>query len=270
MQISHVFRGDEHINNTPWQINIFNALDAPLPQFGHCPIILGDDGQKLSKRRGAVSVTAYQEGGYLPEAMLNYLARLGWSHGDEELFTREQLVVWFDGTHLNKSPAQWDPVKLLWVNAQYIKQADNNRLAGLVAQQLVKQGITLDQSTLENHLPKLCALLKDRCDTTVALAQWASKFYCDVTPDSVELAQHVTDAVRPAVASLAEKLQSCNWDKVAIAAAIKEVLVAHNLKMPQLAMPVRVLVMGTTQTPSLDSVLDICGREKVIARLCKA
>ena len=270
MQISHVFRGDEHINNTPWQINIFNALGAPLPQFGHCPIILGDDGQKLSKRRGAVSVTAYEEGGYLPEAMLNYLARLGWSHGDEELFSREQLVAWFDGTHLNKSPAQWDPVKLLWVNAQYIKQADNNRLAALVARQLVKLGITLEQSAVENHLPQLCALLKDRCDTTVALAQWATRFYADVTPDAAELAQHVTDAVRPAITLLAEKLASCTWDKASIAAVIKEVLAAKGLKMPQLAMPVRVLVMGTAQTPSLDSVLEMCGQEKVIARLGKA
>ncbi|MFZ2326087.1 MAG: glutamate--tRNA ligase, partial [Rhodoferax sp.] len=240
MQISHVFRGDEHINNTPWQINIFNALGAPLPQFGHCPVILGDDGQKLSKRRGAVSVTAYEEGGYLPEAMLNYLARLGWSHGDEELFNREQLVDWFDGTHLNKSPAQWDPVKLLWVNAQYIKQADNQRLAALVAQQLTKQGLTLEPAVVENHLPQVCALFKDRCDTTIALAQWAAKFYGDVTPDAAELAQHVTDAVRPAVALLAEKLSACNWDKASIAAAIKEVLTAHGLKMPQLAMPVRV------------------------------
>ncbi|MFZ2307360.1 MAG: glutamate--tRNA ligase [Rhodoferax sp.] len=270
MQISHVFRGDEHINNTPWQINIFNALGAPLPQFGHCPVILGDDGQKLSKRRGAVSVTAYEEGGYLPEAMLNYLARLGWSHGDEELFNREQLVDWFDGTHLNKSPAQWDPVKLLWVNAQYIKQADNQRLAALVAQQLTKQGLTLEPAVVENHLPQVCALFKDRCDTTIALAQWAAKFYGDVTPDAAELAQHVTDAVRPAVALLAEKLSACNWDKASIAAAIKEVLTAHGLKMPQLAMPVRVLVMGTAQTPSLDSVLEICGREKVFARLGKA
>jgi glutamyl-tRNA synthetase len=270
MQISHVFRGDEHINNTPWQINIFNALGAPLPQFGHCPVILGDDGQKLSKRRGAVSVTAYEEGGYLPEAMLNYLARLGWSHGDEELFNREQLVDWFDGTHLNKSPAQWDPVKLLWVNAQYIKQADNQRLAALVAQQLTKQGLTLEPAVVENHLPQVCALFKDRCDTTIALAQWAAKFYGDVTPDATELAQHVTDAVRPAVALLAEKLSACNWDKASIAAAIKEVLTAHGLKMPQLAMPVRVLVMGTAQTPSLDSVLEICGREKVFARLGKA
>ena len=112
MKISHVFRGDEHVNNTPWQINIFNALGAPLPLFGHLPVILGDDGQKLSKRRGAVSVTAYEQDGYLPEAMLNYLARLGWSHGDEELFSRAQMVEWFDGSHLSKSPAQWDPAKL--------------------------------------------------------------------------------------------------------------------------------------------------------------
>ena len=270
MEISHVFRGDEHINNTPWQINIFHALGAPLPQFGHCPVILGDDGQKLSKRRGAVSVTAYEEGGYLPEAMLNYLARLGWSHGDEELFSSEQLVAWFDGTHLNKSPAQWDPVKLLWVNAQYIKQADNVRLAGLVATQLARQGIALDAFAVESHLPQVCALLKDRCDTAVAMATWAAKFYGDVTPDAAELAQHVTDAVRPAVAMLAEKLSACTWDKTSIAAVIKEVLSAHGLKMPQLAMPVRVLVMGTAQTPSLDSVLEMCVREKVIARLAKA
>ena len=143
MGITHVFRGDEHINNTPWQINIFQAVTgqgAALPRYGHCPIILGDDGQKLSKRRGAVSVTAYQEAGYLPEAMLNYLARLGWSHGDDELFSRAQMVAWFDGSHLAKSPAQWDPAKLAWVNAQYLKQADDHRLAGLVAEQLASRG----------------------------------------------------------------------------------------------------------------------------------
>ncbi|MDT7514731.1 glutamate--tRNA ligase [Rhodoferax mekongensis] len=270
MQISHVFRGDEHINNTPWQINIFHALGAPLPEFGHCPVILGDDGQKLSKRRGAVSVTAYEEGGYLPEAMLNYLARLGWSHGDEELFSREQLVSWFDGTHLNKSPAQWDPAKLLWVNAHYIKQADNTRLAQLVAVQLAKLGVELPAETVKTHLPQLCALLKDRCDTTVALAQWASKFYADVQVDAAERAQHVTDAVKPAIATLAEKLAACAWDKASIAGVIKEVLAAHSLKMPQLAMPVRVLVMGTAQTPSLDAVLELSGRTKVLDRLAKA
>jgi glutamyl-tRNA synthetase len=267
MHISHVFRGDEHINNTPWQINIFEALGAPLPQFGHCPVILGDDGQKLSKRRGAVSVTAYEEGGYLPEAMLNYLARLGWSHGDEELFTREQLVGWFDGTHLNKSPAQWDPAKLLWVNAQYIKQADNTRLAHLVAGQLAKIGVALSEATVADHLPQVCALFKDRCDTTVALAHWAQAFYGAVKVKPEDLAQHVTDAVKPALQVLADKLKGCAWDKAAIAAAIKETLVSCGLKMPQLAMPVRVLVLGTPQTPSLDAVLELVGQEKVLQRL---
>ena len=248
----------------------FNALGVPLPQFGHCPVILGDDGQKLSKRRGAVSVTAYQEDGYLPEAMLNYLARLGWSHGDEELFSREQLVAWFDGTHLNKSPAQWDPVKLLWVNAQYIKKADNHRLARLVAQHLRLQGFGADSDFNENHLSQVCALFKERCNTTLDLATWAAKFYGNVTPDAVELERHITDLVRPALALLAEKLAFCDWDKAAIAAVIKEVLAASGLKMLQLAMPVRLKVMGTAQTPSLDSVLEICGREKVVARLLGA
>ncbi len=265
MNITHVFRGDEHINNTPWQINIFRALGAPLPQFGHVPVILGDDGQKLSKRRGAVSVTAYEENGYLPEAMLNYLARLGWSHGDDELFTREQMVSWFDGTHLSKSPAQWDAAKLAWVNAQYIKAKSGEELAPLVAAQLQKRGIVADE-----RLPAICALFKDRCDTTVALAQWAEAFYADITVSEADRAQHITEAVKPAIATLAEKLMSAAWDKASIAAMIKEVLAAHSMKMPALAMPVRVLVMGTSQTPSLDSVLEIFSKEKVIERLKKA
>ena len=265
MNITHVFRGDEHINNTPWQINIFRALGAPLPQFGHVPVILGDDGQKLSKRRGAVSVTAYEENGYLPEAMLNYLARLGWSHGDDELFTREQMVSWFDGSHLSKSPAQWDAAKLAWVNAQYIKAKPDAELAPLVAAHLKKRGIEAD-----DRLAAICALFKDRCETTVALADWAAAFYTDVTPSEADRTQHVTDAVKPVIATLAEKLASVPWEKVSIAAAIKEVLAAHSVKMPVLAMPVRVLVMGTPQTPSLDSVLAIFSREKVVERLKRA
>ncbi|WP_354415608.1 glutamate--tRNA ligase [Variovorax atrisoli] len=265
MNITHVFRGDEHINNTPWQINIFRALGAPLPEFGHVPVILGDDGQKLSKRRGAVSVTAYEDNGYLPEAMLNYLARLGWSHGDDELFTREQMVSWFDGSHLSKSPAQWDAAKLAWVNAQYIKAKTGDELAPLVAAQLKKRGIVADE-----RLPAICALFKDRCDTTVALADWAAAFYADITVSAADRAQHITDAVKPAIATLAEKMMTVAWDKASIAVMIKEVLATHALKMPVLAMPVRVLVMGTPQTPSLDSVLEIFSREKVIERLKKA
>jgi len=265
MSITHVFRGDEHINNTPWQINIFRALGASLPEYGHVPVILGDDGQKLSKRRGAVSVTAYEDNGYLPEAMLNYLARLGWSHGDDELFAREQMVSWFDGSHLSKSPAQWDAAKLAWVNAQYIKAKSGEELAPLVAAQLQKRGIVAD-----GRLPAICALFKDRCDTTVALANWAAAFYADINVSDADRAQHITDAVKPAIATLVEKLMTVTWDRPSIAVIIKEVLATHALKMPVLAMPVRVLVMGTSQTPSLDAVLEIFSREKVIERLKKA
>jgi glutamyl-tRNA synthetase len=263
MKISHVFRGDEHVNNTPWQINIFNALGAPLPLFGHVPVILGDDGQKLSKRRGAVSVTAYEEGGYLPEAMLNYLSRLGWSHGDDELFTREQLVSWFDGTHLSKSPAQWDPAKLEWVNSQYIKQTDDGRLAALVAVQLAKRGIVAEPA----RLAPMCALFKDRCSTTVALADWLTMYFAPVAPSAEDLATHVTDAVKPAIAALADKFESIEWNKAGIQTAIKEVIGAYGIKMPQLAIPVRVLVCGRAQTPSVDAMLELFDKEIVVSRL---
>jgi glutamyl-tRNA synthetase len=169
MAITHVFRGDEHINNTPWQINIFRALGAPLPQYGHCPIILGDDGLKLSKRRGAVSVTAYQDAGYLPEAMLNYLARLGWSHGDEELFSREQMVQWFDGSHLSKSPAQWDPAKLAWVNAHYMKRPPTAAWPAWRSSNWRRVDVACrDLAVLE----RASALFKDRCSTVAELADW--------------------------------------------------------------------------------------------------
>jgi len=264
MAITHVFRGDEHINNTPWQINIFQALGAPLPRFGHCPIILGDDGLKLSKRRGAVSVTAYEDGGFLPEAMLNYLARLGWSHGDDELFTREQMVQWFDGSHLAKSPAQWDPAKLAWVNAQYLKQADDVRLAGLVAAQFSKRGLMVPA---DDRLAAQCALFKDRCSTTVELADWLAMYHAPVQPAAAEVAAHLTESVRPALAALRSRLASVTWDKAAIGQAIKDTIGEHRLKMPQLAIPVRVLVCGRTQTPSVDAVLALFDRETVVARL---
>jgi glutamyl-tRNA synthetase len=267
MNITQVFRGDEHVNNTPWQINIFKALGAPLPQFGHVPVILGDDGQKLSKRRGAVSVTAYEEGGYLPEAMLNYLSRLGWSHGDEELFSREQLVSWFDGSHLSKSPAQWDPAKLEWVNGQYIKSADNARLAGLVSAQLQKRGIT---APVDTRLEAMCGLFKDRCATTAVLADWLAMYFVDVTPAAEDLATHVGDSVKPALSALADALEASEWDKAAISLALKQTLAAQGLKMPQLAIPVRVLVCARPQTPSVDAVLELFDKEIVLKRLRSA
>ena len=264
MQISHVLRGDDHVNNTPRQINILRALGAELPLYGHVPMILGPDGDKLSKRHGAVSVMQYEEAGYLPEAMVNYLSRLGWSHGDDELFARDQLVAWFDGTHLAKSPAQWDAAKLNWVNAQYIKAMDDDALAALVSAQMQRLGVT---SVDDGRLAGICALFKDRCDTTVALAQWASGFYAPVSPEPAERERHVTDAVRPALALLADKLADCVWDKPSIAATIKDVLAATGIKMPQLAMATRVLLLGTSQTPSLDAVIALFIRETAIERL---
>ena len=266
MAITHVFRGDEHVNNTPWQINIFRALKAPLPLFGHLPVILGDDGQKLSKRRGAVSVTAYEDNGYLPEAMLNYLARLGWSHGDEELFSREQLVQWFDGSHLSKSPAQWDAAKLAWVNAHYLKQSGDAALAALVAAQFKTRGIAVDAN---DTLQRMCALFKDRCTTTVELADWLGMYFTEALPSADDVAAHVTPAVLPALDTLRTKFEGIAWNKAAIAAAIKETLAAHSLKMPQLAHAVRVLVCGRAQTPSIDAVLELFPQETVRARLLR-
>ncbi len=267
MSISHVFRGDEHVNNTPWQINIFNALGAPLPLFGHIPVILGDDGQKLSKRRGAVSVTAYEEAGYLPEAMLNYLARLGWSHGDEELFTREQFVAWFDGMHISKSPAQWDVAKLDWVNAHHLKTMADAPLAALVSAQLLRRGVN---TANDAAVARLSGLFKDRCITTAELADWLIMYFAEVVPTAEDIAGHVTDAVQPAVRDLAEKLALIEWNRAAIGVAIKETLTAHLLKMPQLAPAIRVLVCGRSQTPSIDAVLELFPRETVLARLRSA
>lgn len=264
MQISHVFRGDEHINNTPWQINLFNALGAPLPQFGHMPVILGDDGQKLSKRRGAVSVTAYEEAGYLPEAMLNYLARLGWSHGDDEIFSREQLVAWFDGSHLSKSPAQWDPAKLEWVNGQYMKATPGERLAALVAPRLAARGLAVPEDA---PLVAQCELFKDRCSTLVQLADWLAAFYGDVAVNDADRAQHLTEAVRPAVHALAMALKDAEWTPAGISVAFKAVLAAHGLKMPQLAIPVRVAAFGKTQTPAIDQSLALFNRKILMERL---
>lgn len=268
MRITHVFRGDEHINNTPWQINIFHALGAQLPLFGHCPIILGEDGLKLSKRRGAVSVMAYEEMGYLPEAMLNYLARLGWSHGDDELFTREQMVQWFDGSHLAKSPAQWDPAKLAWVNAQYLKAADDARLATLVVRHLAALGVEAHDG--DARLARRCALFKDRCATLAELAQWLVMFDAPSPPSAEDRAAHLGAAARPALKSLRERLTGVAWEKADIAQAIKDTLAQHKLKMPQLAIPLRVAVCGRQQTPAIDALLALFDRTTVIERLSAA
>ncbi len=267
MGITHVIRGDDHVNNTPRQINIFRALGHEPPVYAHLPTVLNEQGEKMSKRNGAKAVTQYRDEGYLADAMINYLARLGWSHGDDEIFSREQFLAWFDLDHLGKSAAQFDEAKLRWVNAQHIKAMPDAELAPLVAGQLQKRGI----AQTDERLPAICALFKDRCETTVALAGWARAYYADVQPPQQELDQFVTDAIRPAIASLHDRLKAVSeWNAAAISAAVKQTLAEHGLKMPQLAMPVRVLVMGTHQTPSLDAVLALHHQQKVLDCLRKA
>ncbi|MFJ3057665.1 glutamate--tRNA ligase [Herbaspirillum sp. NPDC087042] len=264
MKITHVIRGDDHVNNTPRQINILKALGGTLPEYGHVPMILGADGEKLSKRHGAVSVMDYPAQGYLPEAMLNYLARLGWSHGDDEIFSMQQFCEWFDLDHLTKAPAQFNPEKLNWLNNHYIKLADNARLAGLVRPQLEQQGAAFDGAPA---LEAVIALLKDRANTVNEIAAAALMFYRQPAPDAALVAQHITDAIKPALADFAQRVATVEWTKEAIAPMIKEVLAAHGIKMPQLAMPLRLIVAGQLQTPAIDAVLQLFGREAVAARL---
>ncbi len=264
MAITHVIRGDDHVNNTPRQINIFKALGKDVPVYAHLPTVLNEQGDKMSKRSGAKAVTQYAAEGYLPDAMVNYLARLGWSHGDDEIFSREQFVAWFNLDHLGKSAAQFDEAKLRWVNAQHLKAMSDAALADVVKPFLSPDAAAgLDDS----RFLRGCGLFKDRCSTLVELAHWLQVLVKGGQASSEDVALHVTDVVRPALAMLADAFTACEWSKAGIAAAIKQVLGQSGLKMPQLAMPVRVLVMGTPQTPSLDAILELMMREDVIARL---
>ena len=265
MDITHVIRGDDHVNNTPRQIHIFHAMGQPLPRFGHVPMILGPDGERLSKRHGAVSVTQYREDGVLPEALDNYLARLGWSHGDAEIFSMDQLVEWFNFEHVSRSAAQFDPEKLSWLNQHYIKASTSERLAALVAPELAKLGRSIENGP---PLAPVVALLKDRATSILHLAEAATLFYGDGMPDPALLAEHLTKTSAPALRMLQAKFtELAVWDKAGLSAAMKVVLTASGLKMPQLAMPVRVLVLGRVQTPAIDAVLELLGRETVLARL---
>jgi glutamyl-tRNA synthetase len=264
MNITHVIRGDDHVNNTPRQINIYRALGTPLPQFAHVPMILGQDGERLSKRHGAVSVMQYHEEGYLPEALLNYLARLGWSHGDEEKFSREQLVEWFDLEHISKSPARFDQEKLTWLNAQYLKEADEARLAALAKPFLIAKGAELERGP---PLEKVVALLKERASTIEELADAAVYFYRHIHAPEALLAQHLTADVVPLMRELRERFAGIQWNRPAINEAVKGVVAAHKLKLPKVAMPLRVMVTGTTQTPSIDATLELVGQDQVLARM---
>lgn len=277
MRITHVLRGDDHVNNTPRQINIYRALlgeGEPMPRFGHLPMILGPDGQKLSKRHGAVSVLQYDEDGFLPEALFNYLARLGWSHGDAEKFSREEFVQWFDLEHVNRAPAQYDLDKLMWLNGEYLKQADDTRLAGLIEARMRRRAQEHAHALVPGAgpaLPAVVALYKERVKTLNELAGEAMLFYVDPEVPAALLHEHVHGTPRAALAAFAAQAESLgDWQRAAISAQIKQVLAQFTLKMPQLAVPLRVAVSGKTQTPSIDAVLEVLGRETVLRRVAKA
>ena len=264
MNITHVIRGDDHVNNTPRQINIYHALGEPLPRFGHVPMILGEDGERLSKRHGAVSVMQYLDDGYLPEALNNFLARLGWSHGDDEIFSMKQLVEWFDLRHISRSPARFNAEKLLWLNAQYIKGADDAHLAALVRPFLQKDGCDPDKGPPAD---KVVALLKERVSTLEELADAAVYFYRRLEPSEALRKQHYAAGLGAAVDMLRTRLADIDWNRVAIQESLKQVVAAAGMKMPRLAMPLRVMVTGEAQTPAIDAVLELLGREATLARI---
>ena len=270
MQITHVIRGDDHVNNTPRQIHIFEALGATVPVFAHLPTVLNEQGEKMSKRNGAKAVTEYRDEGYLADAMVNYLARLGWSHGDDEIFSRQQFLEWFSLDHLGASAGRFDDAKLRWVNAQHLKAMDDTQLANLVTPFVSQLGVSETELAADDRLVRIVALFKDRCETLVDLANWIKAFYVvDIERNAEDFSKHVTDAAQPALDAFAAAMETVEWNKEAIAAAIKDVLKAQGIKMPQLAMPVRVLTVGTAHTPSVDAVLELLGREKISARLKK-
>jgi glutamyl-tRNA synthetase len=266
MEMTYVIRGDDHVNNTPRQINIYQALGKTLPLFGHVPMILGQDGERLSKRHGAQGVMEYFDEGFLPEALVNYLARLGWSHGDNEKFSSEKLIEWFDFEHISRSPARFDPDKLRWLNQQYIKEADNERLAKLMRPFLERDGCAVEQGA---PLPSVVALLKERVSTIEELADAAVYFYRELEPSAELKQQHYAVEIKPALADLQARLAGIEWNRAKINESVKAVVAEHKIKMPKLAMPLRVMVTGEAQTPSIDATLELIGRDQVLARMQK-
>ena len=264
MRITHVIRGDDHVNNTPRQINVLKALGASLPEYAHVSMILGDDGQKLSKRHGAVSVMQYPEEGFLRDAVVNYLARLGWSHGDEEIFSMQQFCEWFDLDHITPSPAQFNTEKLKWLNHEYIKRTEPTLLADMLKPFLTQAGLNTASGPA---VERVAELLRERAPTLVEMAVQAHYFYVRPAPDAALLAQHLGDAAKSALAELKKVLPTINWIKAEISAAVKAQVSKHGLKMPQLMMPLRILMTGQTQTPAIDAIMEVLGQDETLARL---
>ncbi len=267
MGITDVIRGDDHVNNTPRQINIFRALDVPPPRYAHVPTVLGEDGAKLSKRHGAVGVMDYEAAGYLPEAMVNFLARIGWAHGDDELFSRAQLVDWFELSGISPAPSRFNAGKLNWVNQEHLKCMPEAELGRHLAPYLVRAG--LDPATGPDA-GAVAVLLRDRCETLVAMADAAWYFYSTPAVAADKVAELVTAANRSALVELHAEFASMPWTREALVAGMKAAAARHGLKPPQIMMPMRLLVAGTPTTPAIDAVLALLGRDVSRGRMATA
>ena len=270
MKITHVVRGDDHLTNTPRQVPIFEALGFPVPQFGHLPMILGSDKSRLSKRHGATSIMAYKEMGYLPEAMVNYLVRLGWSHGDQELFTRQELIEKFSWGHVQKSPAVFNPDKLLWLNAEYIKTSSPAHVAQALVPLLEGAGLKDEvRAVSADWLAQLVVLVKERAKTLVEMVEWVRPYFGQaVTFDEEAAKKLLTSAMAPILGKLLARFESFpafakqEWEE-----SFKKLVEEEGLKMGQLAQPVRVALTGRTASPGLFEVMEVLGRDRTLFRL---
>jgi glutamyl-tRNA synthetase len=264
MAITHVIRGDDHVNNTPRQINLYRALGASLPHFGHVPMILGADGQRLSKRHGAVSVLQYRDDGFVPDALVNYLARLGWSHGDEEVFSRAQLIEWFDLEHVAKSPARWDPEKLRWMNGEYLKRVPPAELVSALrdreSQVYEAVASVMDPVAMTEIAVGSWQLLGEHRDYLHELA------VDHLAPPDVR-AQYLDDRGRALMGELGTALADVEWNAAAVKAALQGFVKGRGLKMPEVMMPLRVALTGRTQTKAIDAIAAALHKNVVLERL---
>ncbi|MBO1927961.1 glutamate--tRNA ligase [Thiomicrorhabdus sp. 6S2-11] len=266
MGMTHIIRGDDHLNNTPRQINLYKALGATVPKFAHIPMVLGEDGARLSKRHGAVSVLQYKEQGFLPEALLNYLVRLGWSHGDQEVFSIDEMIAYFDLDNVNGSPSSFDTAKLLWINEQHIKNAEAEHLARHLSPFMTDLGCDLAQGPA---LTDVADLLRDRANTLVQMAQGATYFYNDFAEFEAGAAKkHLRGVASEPLAKLAEKFAALeNWQAADIHAAINATAEELEVGMGKVGMPLRVAITGGGQSPAIDATAELIGKERCLARI---
>jgi glutamyl-tRNA synthetase len=264
MKVTHVIRGDDHINNTPRQINLLKALNAPIPQYAHLSMILADDGQKLSKRYGAASVMKYRDDGYLPEAVINYLARLGWSHGDDEIFSADQLSDWFDFDHVTSSAAQFDQEKLDWINNYYIKNMAATKLSELIKPKLIDAKVeTINDELLINAIK----LYQDREKNLNLFSEDILFFFKEVNPTEDLKAKHLDEKSKSLVQVFINQLDGLDWTIEDINSFIKEFVKKQKIKFPEIAMPLRTIIAGTDNTPSIGSIIFILGIDIVRKRI---